>query len=769
MFDRLSRLVLGSPKKVVLLTLLFVFLAGAAGGGLQDRLTMGGYESSDTESSRVADEMEKTFQQGEPNLLLLVKDKRGVDDEAVAQTGRELTAKLAEEDDLTGVMSYWTAKSEALRSADGDQAIVLARITGDFDNQVDKAEALDKEYTGTVDGLEVKTGGMAMMWYENTKQAEEDATKAEATVFPLVLIVLVVIFGSALVALVPLSVAFAAMMLSMGALFTVTFFSDTSNVVVNTTTFLGIGLGIDYCLLFVTRYREELRLGNDTDTALSTTLRTAGRTVLFSALTVAVAFLGLFALPFTVLHSLAIGCITTALVAAAATLIMAPALLKWIGPRLNKWRLIRRKEDPAKDGGGFWHSLSRAVMRRPVRVAVLILAFAVTLALPVTDMNLRLPDESVLPSDAKSAQVAQVLKRDFNTREQQALNVVATDSGSPAANSDKIDDYATQLSTLDRVTRVDAFTGSYADGKQVAQAGEAHARFGAADATFLSVVPSVDPYGSDGKALVDDVRAAAAPFDVEVGGPAAVSKDTFKALTDNLPLAMGILFVGMFVLLFLLTGSVLLPLQSILLTGISLTATFGALVFIFQEGHMASLLGDFIITGGITWTVPIMLFGLAFALAMDYQVFMLSRIKEEYDRTGDNELAVASGLERVGKVVTYAAVLLSLVFLVLVTSGISYMKAIGLGMALAILMDATLIRGGLLPALMKLFGPANWWAPGPLKRFHDRFGLSESEPAPAASATAGATTSTAGATGGQGSPDARDDADAPSSQEIRTP
>jgi RND superfamily putative drug exporter len=366
----------------------------------------------------------------------------------------------------------------------------------------------------------------------------------------------------------------------------------------------------------------------------------------------------------------------------------------------------------------------------------------------------------VLASDAKSAQVAQVLRSDFNTREQQALNVVAADSADPETHAGAIGDYAARLSALPGASRVDAVTGSYADGRQVAEPGPSHTRFGAADATYLSVVPGVDPYSPAGEALVDDVRATRAPFDVGVGGPAAVSADTFDTLKDKLPLAALILFVGMFILLFLLTGSVLLPLQSIVLTGLSLTATFGALVFIFQEGHLAGLFGDFIITGGITWTVPIMVFGVAFALAMDYQVFMLSRIKEEYDRTGDNELAVASGLEQVGKVVTYAAVLLSLVFLVLITSGISYMKALGLGVALAIVMDATLIRGGLLPALMKLLGSANWWAPGPLRRLHARIGISETAPPPAPAGAAGA---------GSGSVPEQDPDTRPAAEEVRSP
>jgi len=421
--------------------------------------------------------------------------------------------------------------------------------------------------------------------------------------------------------------------------------------------------------------------------------------------------------------------------AALASLVLSPVLLKWIGPRLDKWQLFRRKGKPASDGGGFWHSWSTAIMRRPVRVIVLVLAAAVVLGLPTANMKLRLPDESVLHTDAKSAQVARILKSDFNAREQQALQVVAEHSGNPSAKAGAITSYAERLSGLPGVTRVDAHTGSFADGARVAPAGPGNAKFATSDATYLSVVPSVDPYSKAGEKLVKDVRGAQAPFTVQVAGQAAVSVDTFDALWDRLPLAAGILFVGMYILLFLLTGSVLLPIKTMILTGLSLTATFGALVFIFQEGHLRGLVGDFIVTGGLTWTVPVMSFGMAFALSMDYEVFMLARIKEEYDRLGDNEQAVAFGLERVGKVVTYAALLLSLVFLVLLTSGISYMKALGLGMALAVLMDATLIRGALLPALMKLLGRANWWAPAPLRKLHARFGIREGgeEPLPSSS------------------------------------
>lgn len=738
MLDKLTRLTLRSPRKVLIWALVVIFCAAGAAGGLQKRLTAGGYESPGTESYKAAAVLDKTFKQGEPNLVLVVKDSRGVDDAAVQAAGAELTKKIAAEGDVTNVTSYWSAgHPAALRSTSGSQALVLGRITGDFDQVIDRVKALDQKYTGTVDSLQVRTGGSAMMWLENTSQSTKDATKAESMVFPLVAVVLIIIFGSALVALLPLAVAVTAMLLSMGALFVITFFGDTSNVVVNTTTFLGIGLGIDYCLLVVTRYREELRRGHEINEAIAVTMRTAGRTVLFSALTVAVAFLGLLVLPFTMLRSLAVGCMTTAVLAALATLVISPLMLKWIGPRFDKWQLFRRRTERADGDGGFWHSWSTAIMRRPIPVIVAVLAAAIVLGLPAANMKLRLPDESVLHTDAKSAQVARVLKADFDTREQQALQVIAEHSGDPAAKSDAITTYAERLSGLPGVTRVDALTGSYTDGARVAPAGPGSAKFATPDATYLSVVPSVDPYSKAGEKLVKDVRGAEAPFPVRVAGQAAVSVDTFDALWNRLPLAAGILFVGMYILLFLLTGSVLLPIKTMILTGLSLTATFGALVFVFQEGHLRGLVGDFIVTGGITWTVPVMAFGMAFALSMDYEVFMISRIKEEYDRLGDNEQAVAFGLERVGKVVTYAALLLSLVFLVLLTSGISYMKALGLGMALAILMDATLIRGALLPALMKLLGRANWWAPAPLRRLHNRFGISEGgEAAPSAAAPA---------------------------------
>ncbi|WP_328915291.1 MULTISPECIES: MMPL family transporter [unclassified Streptomyces] len=729
MLNRLANSVLAKPKRILLVTLLVVLCAGSVAGGLTSRLTMGGYESSSTQSAKAATVLQDTFKQGEPNLTLLVTDPRGIDDPAVAEAGQALTQQLAGEKDVTNVVSYWSSgKATALRGTAGKQALVLARINGDFNHVVDRADQLRKSYTGKVQGLHVELGGNALMWKENTSQATKDSTKAESIVFPVVMIVLVLIFGSLVAAAFPLAVAFATMLLVMGLLWALTFFMEASNFVSNVTTFLGLGLAIDYSLLFMTRYREERGLGAELPEAIRTTIRTVGRTVIFSATTLAVSFAALLALPFTMFRSLAVGALLTALAAAAGTLIIVPSLLVWAGPRVEKFRLVRRRARPVQDGEGFWHRLAVFVMRRPVPVLLVVLAFLTLLGSPVFGMKLRLPDEQVLPKSAQSATVLQEIHKGFNTQEQQAIQVVATGIGSPSSRTADIDAYAQRLSGIPGVARVDALTGSYARSVLVAPPTAGSQQFAAADATYLSVVPSVDGYSQQGKALVGRLHAAKAPFKVILGGAPAVSVDTFRILADRLPISLAILVIGSFILLFLLTGSVLLPLKAIVLSTLSLAATFGALVFIFQNGHLQWLVGGFIVTGAITWTVPVLVFAISFGLSMDYEVFMLSRIKEEYDRTGNNEQAVAVGLERVGKVVTYAALLLSIVFVALATSSISYLKAIGIGLPLAVLMDATLIRGAMLPALMRLMGRANWWAPGPLRRFHQRFGISE-EPA----------------------------------------
>jgi RND superfamily putative drug exporter len=368
------------------------------------------------------------------------------------------------------------------------------------------------------------------------------------------------------------------------------------------------------------------------------------------------------------------------------------------------------------------------VMRRPVIIGGSVVALLVVLGLPFLHVQLGLPDDRVLPTTASSRQVQDEIRANFTSNEAGAVQVVATGTGDPGARTADIAAYAEDLSRLTGTARVDALTGSYIAGSLVAPPGPASARFASADSTWLSVVPAVEPLSGDGERLVGDVRSLDAPFAVEVAGPSAQLVDSKAAILGRLPLAGGIIAVITFVVLFLMFGSILVPIKAIVLNLLSLTATFGAMVWIFQDGHLSGLL-DFTPTGDIAISTPILMFCIAFGLSMDYEIFLLSRIKEEHDRTGDNEQAVAVGLERTGRIVTAAAALLAIVFIAMATSSVSFIKLFGIGLTMAVLMDATLIRAALVPAFMRLAGEANWWAPKPMRRIYERWGVSDADPA----------------------------------------
>jgi RND superfamily putative drug exporter len=380
-------------------------------------------------------------------------------------------------------------------------------------------------------------------------------------------------------------------------------------------------------------------------------------------------------------------------------------------------------------GEGAWHRIATFVMRRPVPIAIGVIALLILLGLPFLRIQFGLPDDRVLPTSASSRQVQDDIRTRFASNEALTLQVIPTDIGDPSARADEIDRYAAALSRAPGAARVDAATGSYADGRQIAPAGPLSARFVARDATWLSVVPSVEPYSDAGEHLAKSVRATPAPFRVLVTGNAAELVDSKASLFSRLPLAAGLIAAATFVLLFLMFGSLLVPIKALILNVLSLSATFGALVWIFQDGHLSGFL-DFTPTGTLPATVPLLLFCLAFGLSMDYEVFLLSRIKEEHDRTHDNARSVAVGLERTGRIVTAAAVIISVVFVAFATSGVSFIKIFGLGLTIAVLMDAFVIRATLVPAFMRIAGEANWWAPGWLRRIHQRIGIGETEASP---------------------------------------
>ncbi|SDS23110.1 MMPL family transporter [Jiangella sp. DSM 45060] len=715
MARRLAEFVTRRRRAVLIVAVLLALLGGATSTSLFGKLSAGGFDDPGAESGQAADLLEDTFGQSPPNLALLVTAADGVDGAAAAEAGTRLTESLAAEDGVRDVVSYWSSGQPQLRSADGDRALVLATIVGDDTEVNDRVGSLADAYGGDADGLTVEVGGYAAFSHELSEQSESDVVTGEMIVFPVTLIALVLVFGGIVAALLPLAVAAATSLLGMGLLWALAEVTSLSVFAANVVTLAGLGLAIDYSLLMVNRYREELAGERTVPEAIRATLGSAGRTIVFASLTVCIALATLILVPLPAIRSIGYAGVLTALLAAASSLVVLPALFAVLGRRVGTPRLRRRRTSA---GDGFWHRLAMVVMRRPLPIATVVTAALLLLGAPFLGMKLGYLDERVMPESSEARHVATVIRSDFATGEQDALQVVA-----PSGMAEP-GEYAERISLLGHVARVDTVTGSYADGASVAPPGPAHARFAAGDAVYLSVVPEPGTVEQT-RELVGAVRAVDAPAETLVGGVAAVAEDADRSLLDMLPWALGAVGLAMVVLLFLLTGSVLLPFLALVLSTLSLSATFGAMVWIFQDGHLSGLF-DFTVTGTTISTVPVMLFALAFGLAMDYQVFMLSRIREEYDRGASPTAAVALGLEKVGRIVTAAAVLISIVFLAFLVSDITLMKAFGVGLPLAVLIDATLIRGALLPATMRLLGGATWWAPAWARRLHARVGLRES-------------------------------------------
>ncbi|TCJ95213.1 MMPL family transporter [Nocardia alba] len=703
----------------------FVVLAvvlGALGATLFERVEGGGYTDSGSESHRALEVLRTEFGQAPPNLVLLVETESSVEDPESTAAATALVANLQERAGVAEVRSYWTSHQPALRSVDGKQGLIVASVLGSESEIDERVTAISRELTGEQGSLQVRAGGFAMLMHETVQQSKTDIAKGEAIAFPLTLIALLFVFGGLVAASLPLLVAIGTVLTTMGALWLLTLFMPLSVTATNVATLLGLGLAIDYSLLIVNRYRDELSDGRTPAGAVATTLRTAGRTVAFSALTVAVALAGLLFFPLLAIRSMGYAGIVVAALAALVSLTALPAALLLIGTRIDKGQLgwwFLRAPRPAP-GEGAWHRLATTVMRKPISIGLAVTALLLLLGAPFLGVKLGFPDERTLPESMNSRQVTEIVARDFGESDQHTLVAVLPESAYSAAGLDTI---ARDMSDLDNVRRVDTATGSYAQGGLLLEPTAANARFRVEKAVYLSIVPSTGD--SDAlAALVEQVRAVRTPSELLVGGVAAANADSVAAIENALPWALGFVVIMMLIVLFALTGSVVLPVLAVILSALSLTATFGALVWIFQDGHLSGVLG-FTVTGDLSATVPVMLFAAAFGLAMDYQVFLLSRIREEYDRTGKNETAVALGLERVGRIVTAAAILISLVFLGFLASDITFMKAFGIGLPLAVIVDATLVRGFLLPAAMKVLGDANWYAPEFLRRLHDRWGLDE--------------------------------------------
>ena len=745
MLTRFARLSTNHARAVVIAAVVMFAIAGALGGGVADHLTSGGFDDPSSESERADDALAERFDTGVPNVLLLVTARDGdVDAPAVAAAGTALTAELAAEDGVDDVVSYWSeGNAPPLRNDDGSRALVVARVVGNDDQVEDRVTELAPRYeqwrgTAGIDAaaVDVEVGGFAEVYHEVGDTIEEDLLRAETIALPITLVLLILVFGSVVAASLPLVIGVMSIVGTFLVLRVLAGLTDVSIYALNLTTALGLGLAIDYSLFVVSRYREELRAGYSPRVAVTRTVRTAGRTVAFSALTVAASLCATLVFPIAFLRSFAYAGVAVALLAGLFSVVVLPAILFLLGHRVNALTLWRRSVTPPEEG--FWHRVATVVMRRPVPIATAVVAFLLVLGTPFLGLRLSSPDDRVLPESADVRQVHDVLREEFSSEEAGALSVVAPDAPNAVPGlRNQIDAYATQLATMPSVARVDAATGTYCGAGLAEQLGcepgqlvlppdssPRYAGFSADGATYLSVIPSVEPVSEAGEDLVHAIRDADAPWDVLVTGQSASLIDTNQSLFDRLPWALGLVAAITAVLLFMMFGSVVIPAKAIVLNVLSLTATFGAMVWIFQEGHLSGLL-DFTATGSLNAAMPILMLCIAFGLSMDYEVMLLSRIKEEHDNGADSVRSVAVGLERTGRIVTAAAVLIAVVMIAFATSRVSFIKLFGVGLTLAVLTDAFLIRGTLVPAFMRLAGDWNWWAPGPLRRFHDRWGISE--------------------------------------------
>jgi RND superfamily putative drug exporter len=723
MFERLGTWVVRRRWLILIGGLVFFLVAGAVGGGVADRLSNGGFQDPNAEASVAQRTLDREFGVTSPNFVLMVTAANGdVDDKSTIQQGEQLTEELAAEPGMEQVVSYWTTDLPPFKSNDGSQALVIGVIQGDEDEVRDRVEELSPKYSGTRGDLEIKVGGFAEVFRQVGETIEADLVRAESIAFPITLLLLIIVFGTVVAATLPLIVGAISIVGAFLILTVISGMTDVSIFALNLVTAMGLGLGIDYSLFVVSRFREEMRRGRTPDDAVRYSVATAGRTVAFSGLTVAISLGTLLVFPIGFLRSFAYAGVAVVILGAITATVFLPALLAILGTRIEKLRV--RKVGAKPEGTGFWHRVAVVVMKRPIPVATIVVALLVFLGLPYLGVEFGLPDDRVLPSTATSHQVSQDLRDNFPVDATNNMLVVAEDMGSPAENRSDIESYAADLSRVDGVYAVEAATGTYLAGRGVAEPTEASARYASEDSTYFTVVPSVEAVSPEGEQLVEDVREVNAPFDVSVAGPSAELVDSKESLFSKVPLAALLIGLTTFVLLFLMFGGILVPVKAMILNLLSLTATYGALVWVFQQGHLSGTL-DFIVTGTLDVTSPILMFCIAFGLSMDYEVFMLSRIKEEYDRTGDNQASVALGLERTGSIVTAAALTLSIVFVAFITSGVTFIKLFGVGLTLAILMDATLVRGTLVPAFMRLAGRANWWAPRWLQKVHEKFGLHE--------------------------------------------
>ena len=695
MFEKLGNFLVRRRKAVLAGFIVATIAAGVVGSLVFARLEGGGYSDPNSDSYKAANYLTDTFKVKDPAIIFIIDAGKSVADPAVAAEVAPIEAELRNRPGVESTLSYWSAGgAKQLVSSDGNAAYLFIYGTEADLTSLDKlASELQKKYDGEVGNLRIYVGGFSTFNNAINERISSDLKFAEAISIPLTFIFLLFVFGGLIASAMPVVVAISAILGAFVILYLISLATGVSIFALNLITGLGMGLGIDYSLLMVNRFREELKSGKSVEESVTQTVKTAGRTVFFSGITVMISLASLMFFPQMFLKSFGYGGVAVVAIAIVGALIPLPAILALLGTKIDKFVVRKSAITPKEDGR--WAHTARYVMKRPVAVVVLSLLILGTVASPIKDIVFSQVDTRVLPASDKAAIAAKVGQDKFPGEQANPVEIVIPNGTTKMI---EINSFVSDLANVPGIINIGAPETVGSDVR-------------------IAAIHSMGARSPAAENMIIKIRELKVPEGTLVGGVAADYADSQIGIAKTLPLALGWIAIGTLILLFMFTGSIILPIKAVILNLLSLSATLGAMTWIFIGGNMNWLVGSFTNTGSIDTSIVILIAVVAFGLSMDYEVFLLSRIKEEHDAGHSNIESVALGLQKSARIITAAAVILSVVFAIFMTSGVTSIKTMGFGVAFAILLDATLVRALLVPALMRLFGERNWWAPKALKRF----------------------------------------------------
>jgi len=696
-FEKLGHFIVRRRKAVLVLFLLGTIAAGAVGSQAFGRLDSGGYSDPGSESTAAAEYIIKKFKVQEPIVTLVVDSTTGVDDLEVRAKGLALEKEIATVKGVTKTYSYWsTGGAPSMKSKDGKAAFILVYAdlkADDWDGFSSIGATIQSRFDGEYKGLDVYAGGAAVITQAINHRIEKDLLLAESIAIPLTFLLLIFVFGAMVASAMPIFIGVTAILGSFFIIFLLSHFTSVSVFALNLITGLGLGLGIDYALLMVNRFREELHHGKTVEESVVTMVATAGKTVFYSGLTVFVTMASLLFFPLNFLKSFGYAGIAVISLAVVGAVIALPALLAILGDKVDKGVVRRGAITPKEDGR--WAHTARTVMRRPIPVVIAAVSVLAIMTAPILNISFAQVDSRVLPASDRAALSSAVIETRFDGLVGSPIEVVVPDG---VGREDEITGFLNKVKGVDGIVRVGALE-TYGQNIRV------------------QVISSIASRSVASERVIHEIRALDRPTGTLIGGSAADFTDSQDGIASKLPFALGWIALTVLILIFIFTGSIILPIKAIILNALSLGATLGAITWIFIDGHLKWLVGDFTVTGTLDTGSVILVAVVVFGLSMDYELFLLSRIREEHLSGKSNIESVAVGLQRSARIITAAALLLAGVFAAFMTSGVTSIKMLGFGVALAVLLDATLVRALLVPALMRLFGERNWWAPKSMQRF----------------------------------------------------